>query len=433
LIRFLAKVANKDNPLEVKETVAGRFNDLRYCYGDEKTPIEVTVDYNSIFTSEQDLNYSLRRMFIPGREKNEMIMVHPESFAADEKLWKWEEDLESHYGGQQGLVQAHNDDPELWKKHQKEADCMLHEADDAKKKVVESETDSFKAYADLWRRMKFVSSFREKPHAVYNGSRHAEYRGFDALPISPDGSDLGEFLAKHARDTVNAGYDISSICPMLYPGSASVERIEWDEDGRKRSQEVVCGNELTRQLQLWLNEVSPGARIFTEKVEVSDDEKYIMSVGFEDDKDSKHRFKPQNVGFGISYVLPVLIALLTSKRHDIVLIENPEAHLHPKGQAAMGNLIARAVASCVQVFVETHSDHVVNGIRSAVKDGIVTPKAVNIAFFERKEHDVLSGGGMAHQEIYSEVRNIRVDKNGSLSEYPDGFLDEWNNQLMELI
>ena len=147
----------------------------------------------------------------------------------------------------------------------------------------------------------------------------------------------------------------------------------------------------------------------------------------------EHEFKPQNVGFGISYVLPVLVALLTSIPEDIVIIENPEAHLHPRGQAEMGNLIARAAAYGVQVFVETHSDHVINGIRVAVKKGIVKPEDVNIAFFERKGHDVEAEDGTKHKEYYAEVRNIKVDGNGSLSEYPEDFMDEWNNQLMRLM
>lgn len=147
----------------------------------------------------------------------------------------------------------------------------------------------------------------------------------------------------------------------------------------------------------------------------------------------EHAFNPQSVGFGISYILPVLVALLTSIPEDIVIIENPEAHLHPRGQAEMGNLIARAAAYGVQVFVETHSDHVINGVRVAVKKGIVKPDDVNIAFFERKRHEIVSDDGVKGQEYYADVRNIKIDANGSLSEYPEDFMDEWSNQLMRLM
>ena len=82
---------------------------------------------------------------------------------------------------------------------------------------------------------------------------------------------------------------------------------------------------------------------------------------------TSNEYRPTSVGFGIAYVLPVLVALLSANEKYMVIIENPEAHLHPRGQVAMGELIARAAAAGVQVIVETHSDHVLNGVRLAVK------------------------------------------------------------------
>ena len=143
------------------------------------------------------------------------------------------------------------------------------------------------------------------------------------------------------------------------------------------------------------------------------------------------------------------MTLLTARNGNIIIIENPEAHLHPRGQAEIGKLIAEVVSRGVQVFIETHSDHVINGIRVAVKKGLVKPEDVNIAFFERKPHVidevtwmaetenglqkfVAEKGEWDHTEIYTEVRNIKIDENGSLSEYPADFMDEWNIQQMKL-
>jgi len=127
------------------------------------------------------------------------------------------------------------------------------------------------------------------------------------------------------------------------------------------------------------------------------------------------------------------VKLLSAKTGSIIIIENPEAHLHPRGQAEMGKLIAETVARGVQVFVETHSDHVINGIRVAVKKGIVKPEDVNIAFFERGPHAVVQPDGTTKREIYSEVTNIKVDANGALSEWPKDFMDEWGIQQMKLL
>lgn len=264
-------------------------------------------------------------------------------------------------------------------------------------------------YALLWRNMKFVEAFRMKPRAVHNGGKHsqAEWQS-RKVAFDPEGEDVAEFLYKVG--TLNV---LDKDNPMIYPKCQDKLR-------------------LIDQVNAWLQVVSPGAQVRIEKGEVSGLERFIESVAF-GRSGYEHEFKPQNVGFGISYVLPVLVSLLTSVPEDIVIIENPEAHLHPRGQAEMGNLIARAAAYGIQVFVETHSDHVINGIRVAVKKGIVKPEDVNIAFFERKGHNVEEVDGARHKEYYAEVRNIKVDSNGSLSEYPEDFMDEWNNQLMRLM
>ena len=120
--------------------------------------------------------------------------------------------------------------------------------------------------------------------------------------------------------------------------------------------------------------------------------------------------------------------LLTAKPGDCLIIENPEAHIHPKGQAELGRLLALCASTGVQIFVETHSDHVVNGIRVAVKRRQIERHDVKIAFFSRKESH---NNGIYEQ--YTDIETIKIDPHGELSNYPDGFMDEWNNQLMELL
>ena len=111
----------------------------------------------------------------------------------------------------------------------------------------------------------------------------------------------------------------------------------------------------------WLGEVSPGVRLATAlHPEVN---RATLSVRFTAGRAISRRLRPTAVGFGLSYTLPVLVALLASKPGSLVLLENPEAHLHPRGQMAMGDLLARAAAAGIQAVVETHSDHVLNGVR----------------------------------------------------------------------
>jgi len=133
-------------------------------------------------------------------------------------------------------------------------------------------------------------------------------------------------------------------------------------------------------------------------------------------------FKPQNVGFGLTYSLPVITTLLAGKPGKVQIIENPESHLHPGGQAQMGKLLAKAAHSGQQLFIETHSDHIINGIRVAVKEGLLDPDEVILHYFDKPK---------GQKDI--SISPIRIDKEGNLSDYPDGFLDEWDNQLLKLL
>lgn len=77
-------------------------------------------------------------------------------------------------------------------------------------------------------------------------------------------------------------------------------------------------------------------------------------------------FKPNNIGAGISYIISILVACLSAKKDSIVIIENPEIHMHPKAQAKIGEFFC-FIASCgVQLIIETHNDHLINKIRSEV-------------------------------------------------------------------
>jgi predicted ATPase len=122
---------------------------------------------------------------------------------------------------------------------------------------------------------------------------------------------------------------------------------------------------LKDQVEAWMKEVSPGTRI---NINLMPDMDLISLRYFYGDS---NLYRATNVGFGITYTLPIIVAILASEPDTLILLENPEAHLHPKGQSKMGELLAMAASCGVQVVIETHSDHVLNGIRRAVKAGKV--------------------------------------------------------------
>ncbi len=124
--------------------------------------------------------------------------------------------------------------------------------------------------------------------------------------------------------------------------------------------------------------------------------------------------KPVHTGFGITQVLPIVVAALSAKKGDVILIENPEVHLHPAGQAMMGQFLSDVARAGIQVIVETHSDHVLNGVRRAVKTQRLDSEQVAIHFFR-------SPSGESPQ-----VLSPTMDDSGNIDDWPEGFFDQFD-------
>ena len=129
---------------------------------------------------------------------------------------------------------------------------------------------------------------------------------------------------------------------------------------------------------------------------------------------------PVHTGYGLTQVLPIIVAAL-SHPNSLLLIENPEVHLHPVGQAAMGEFLAEVATAGAQVIVETHSDHVLNGIRRAVKKGIVSADHAALHFFRPRWH--------SEQEGLPQVQSPILDSDGNIDSWPDGFFDQFDKDM----
>ncbi|PGH41172.1 MAG: hypothetical protein CRN43_00810, partial [Candidatus Nephrothrix sp. EaCA] len=138
---------------------------------------------------------------------------------------------------------------------------------------------------------------------------------------------------------------------------------------------------LINQVNLWMSEISPDVSIKTTGIS-SDNVK--LEYEFEQPTYGKTMaLKPENTGFGISYSLHVITALLKARAGDLLIIENPESYIHPRGQAAAGELIALAAQNDVQIIIETHSDHVLNGIRAGVKENPTLKDRTALFYFKK--------------------------------------------------
>ena len=123
-------------------------------------------------------------------------------------------------------------------------------------------------------------------------------------------------------------------------------------------------------------------------------------------------------------VIPVINSVLSAKPGDLLIVENPEAHLHPAAQTLIGKLYAIAAANGVQVIIETHSDHLFNGVRIAVKQNKISCNDVSIFFITAK---------LIKNEFASEVTTSEISQDGRIALWPDGFFDQWDKDLDELL
>mgnify|MGYP001765877704 CR=1 FL=1 len=117
-----------------------------------------------------------------------------------------------------------------------------------------------------------------------------------------------------------------------------------------------------------------------------------------------------DVGFGISQTLPVIVALLAAEPGQLVYVEQPEIHLHPRAQTAMAQILADAANRGVKVVVETHSSLLLLGIQSLVAEGKLSSERVKLHWFKRRPEDGVT-----------EVVSADLDKSGAFGDWPEDF------------
>lgn len=116
-----------------------------------------------------------------------------------------------------------------------------------------------------------------------------------------------------------------------------------------------------------------------------------------------------DVGFGVSQVLPVLVALLVAKPGQLVYIEQPELHLHPRAQQALAPILAEAADRGARVVVETHSSILLLAIQTLVAEGKLSPDKVKLHWFQRDSRGA------------TKVTSGELDPLGAYGDWPEDF------------
>jgi predicted ATPase len=210
-------------------------------------------------------------------------------------------------------------------------------------------------------------------------------------------------------------YKVDNFKHAGYNGEYAVQiiaNVNLETDEHKSFSEEIP-NMLRNQAHAWLEDITPGVTIQGADVyhKIRTAQMTISNT------------TPTNVGFGVSYVLPIIVNGLLAQPNSIFIVENPEAHLHPSAQSRIGRFLAKIAATGVNVIVETHSEHVINGIRIATLSddyGINTDDVIINFFYKEKNKQ-------------PQVKKIKITESGNLDDFPRDFFDQLQQDLAELI
>lgn len=167
---------------------------------------------------------------------------------------------------------------------------------------------------------------------------------------------------------------------------------------------------LETQVQMWIQSISPRIGI---KIEYAGQDFKLKYKFSRDENTMTEDMYAINVGYGVTYVLPIIVAILSAEPGALILIENPEAHIHPHAQSELMKLVMRAAKAGIQIIIETHSDHIMNGALVAIAQNEDNLDLVKAYYFERDEH--------THTSV---PRRLEILKDGRIAEPPKGFFDQ---------
>lgn len=186
-------------------------------------------------------------------------------------------------------------------------------------------------------------------------------------------------------------------------------------------------NDLLFNVNFWLTEIFGYVQVDTDFYEKAN----IAMIEVKNHPKGKYE-SPVNMPYGVSYLLPIIVSCLvrqipkkelfddyvpTIEENEMVIIENPEAHLHPSAQSKLGYFLTK-MSNYVQIIIETHSEHIINGIRLATLEEDVDHNEITINFFESQE-----------DTLEPNIKCIKIDDMSDLTDWPKGFFDQQTQDI----
>jgi len=245
------------------------------------------------------------------------------------------------------------------------------------------------------------TDYKNELNAFSNKINKIHYVSADRLgPVKyVDKSSLPDFIhvgprGEHCINILANSIQFLPVHPNLYLGEDSASILQ--------------------QTIEWINYILEGAKISIKGKEKDSSVLYMLL----NNRSDSHEYKPINVGFGYSYILPLIITGLIAKPGEIIIIENPEAHLHPRAQSKIAEFFSKVASTGVQIFIESHSEHILNGLRvnALNKDVDINNSDLKVHYFNEDFNSV----------------ELDINEKGKITNWPNGFFDQQEIDLAEI-
>lgn len=277
----------------------------------------------------------------------------------------------------------------------------------------EQENHVFNSPDNILHRFAFLKlASGERLDSYFNLNKRFHYIAADRLgpQIFYEKTPLQPFISVDKQ-----GHNVASIISAKRSQTVSTKLCIQTENYKEVEMQDIAATLLT-QIGNWIGFITD-----TQKVQLNigkDSNSYIITLEFQ--FNGQPPFKPANIGFGYSYILPIVVSGLIAKENEILIVENPEAHLHPRAQSRLSHFLAKVASTGIQVFIESHSEHILNALRvaSLESDSGLNNKDVKIFYFQDKENEPFV--------------SLNIEKDGKIKNWVNGFFDQQEIDLANI-
>jgi hypothetical protein len=249
--------------------------------------------------------------------------------------------------------------------------------------------------AYLGRSVHFLGPLRVAPTSAADYSRRGSDRG-----VGPEGQHLAYQL-------------------MMNP---IVSGFQWQDSSADRVDLEVKNEECSfaKAMSYWVEQPRLATSVRAEEIPGVGDSIKLVVPGVASE------LSPNDVGVGVSQALPVIGAVLLANPGDLVVLEQPELHLHPDAQLELAEFFVAAMKSGRRLLIESHSEHFLNKLRlmAAKADDDVAKELTEMVGFIFAERGIEDG--------LSHFREVRLTSDGSVQDWPKGFFDQGANAAKDL-